>query len=102
LRAKREEEKERIRLLNEMAAEDEEEEEEDVEVIQQEKQKLIMDFGLGKRRPERVNIEVLREMISDSPEQMSVAARRWLTQAQEETQSEKSGDMGSASDSTDG
>ena len=102
LRAKREEEKERIRLLKEMAAEDEEEEEEDVEVIQQEKQKLIMDFGLGKRRPERVNIEVLREMITDSPEQMSVAARRWLTQAQEETQGDKSGDMGSASDSTNG
>lgn len=81
LRKKREEEKERIRLLKEM---EEEEDEDDVEVIQQEKQKLIMDFGLGKQRPERVNIEVLRDMISESPEQMSVAARRWLTQEQEE------------------
>jgi len=26
---------------------------------------------------------VLRDMITDSPEQMSVAARRWLTQEQE-------------------
>ena len=43
-----------------------------------------MDFGLGKQRPERVNIEVLRDMITDSPEQMSVAARRWLSQEAEE------------------
>ena len=76
-----EEEKERIRLLKELEDEDDEE---DVEVIQQEKQKLIMDFGLGKQRPERVNIEVLRDMITDSPEQMSVAARRWLSQEAEE------------------
>jgi len=81
LRKKREEEKERIRLLKELEDEDDEE---DVEVIQQEKQKLIMDFGLGKQRPERVNIEVLRDMITDSPEQMSVAARRWLSQEAEE------------------
>jgi hypothetical protein len=52
--------------------------EDDVEVIEQEKQKLIMDFGLTKDQPERVNIEVLRDMITDSPETMAVAARRWL------------------------
>jgi hypothetical protein len=37
-----------------------------------------MDFGLGKKQPERVNIEVLRDMIRESPESMAVAARRWL------------------------
>jgi hypothetical protein len=37
-----------------------------------------MDFGLGAKQPERVNIEVLRDMITESPETMAVAARRWL------------------------
>ena len=39
------------------------EDEDDVEVVEEAKQKLIMDFGLGKKQPERVNIEVLRDMI---------------------------------------
>ena len=60
------------------ALEAEAEEEQEIEVIQQEKQKLIMDFNTAKRRPERVNIEVLRDMILDNPERMSDAARRWL------------------------
>ena len=47
-------------------------------MIEEQKQKLIMDFGLGKKQPERVNIEVLRDMIKDNPESMAVAARRWL------------------------
>jgi len=72
---RRKEEKERRKMLEAMAEEDDEE---DVEVIEQEKQKLIMDFGLGKKQPERVNIEVLRDMIRESPESMAVAARRWL------------------------
>ena len=72
---RRKEEKERRKMLEAMA---DEEDEEDVEVIEQEKQKLIMDFGLGKKQPERVNIEVLRDMIRESPESMAVAARRWL------------------------
>ena len=72
---RRKEEKERRKMLEAMAEEDDEE---DVEVIEQEKQKLIMDFGLGKKQPERVNIEVLRDMIKESPESMAVAARRWL------------------------
>ncbi|MEC8928574.1 MAG: flagellar basal-body MS-ring/collar protein FliF [Verrucomicrobiota bacterium] len=76
LRQRREEEKERIRLLEEMKAE---EAEEDIEVIEQEKQKLIMDFGLGKKQPERVNIEVLRDMIKENPDVMTAAARRWLS-----------------------
>tara|TARA_B100001123_G_scaffold444976_1_gene595269 strand:+ start:1 stop:1629 length:1629 start_codon:yes stop_codon:yes gene_type:complete len=66
----RDEERERLKLLQ--ATED------DVEVIEQEKQKLIMDFGLTANQPERVNIEVLRDMITESPETMAVAARRWL------------------------
>ena len=66
----RDEERERLKLLQ--ATED------DVEVIEQEKQKLIMDFGLKDNQPERVNIEVLRDMITESPETMAVAARRWL------------------------
>ena len=68
--AARDEERDRIKLL--AATED------DVEVIEQEKQKLIMDFGLKDNQPERVNIEVLRDMITESPETMAVAARRWL------------------------
>ena len=70
-------------------AELEEEEEEDVEVVQAQKQKLIMDFGLGKQQPERVNIDVLREMVGEMPEVMSGAARKWLTQADEEEEKQK-------------
>ena len=66
----------------------EEEEKEDVEVIRQEKQKLIMDFGLGKRRPERVNIEVLRDMIRENPDAMSTAARRWLSAKEKQDKEE--------------
>ena len=66
----------------------EEEEKEDVEVIRQEKQKLIMDFGLGKRRPERVNIEVLRDMIRENPDAMSTAARRWLSATEKQDKDE--------------
>ena len=78
---RRKEEKERRKMLEAMA---DEEDEEDVEVIEQEKQKLIMDFGIGKKQPERVNIEVLRDMIKESPESMAVAARRWLGSAGED------------------
>jgi flagellar biosynthesis/type III secretory pathway M-ring protein FliF/YscJ len=75
LMQRRKEEKERRKMLESLADDDEEE---DVEVIEEQKQKLIMDFGLGKKQPERVNIEVLRDMIKDDPEAMAVAARRWL------------------------
>ena len=50
-------------------------------MVEEAKQKLIMDFGLGKKQPERVNIEVLRDMIKDNPQSMAVAARRWLGSA---------------------
>ena len=75
---RRKEERERRKLLESMA---EDEEEDDVEVVEEAKQKLIMDFGLGKKQPERVNIEVLRDMIKDNPQSMAVAARRWLGSA---------------------
>ena len=68
--AARDEERERIRMLADS--------DDDVEVIEQEKQKLIMDFASTQDAPERVNIEVLRDMITESPETMAVAARRWL------------------------
>ena len=70
LKHARDEERERMKLLAST--------EDDVEVIEEQKQKLIMDFGLGAKQPERVNIEVLRDMITESPETMAVAARRWL------------------------
>ncbi len=85
---------ERRRLL----AEEEEDDEEGAEVIQQKKQKLIMDFGLGKQQPERVNIEVLREMVGENPEVMSGAARKWLTQASEEDESNGGAEAGDAGD----
>jgi hypothetical protein len=68
--AARDEERERIRMLADS--------DDSVEVIEQEKQKLIMDFASTQDAPERVNIEVLRDMITESPETMAVAARRWL------------------------
>jgi flagellar M-ring protein FliF len=75
LMQRRKEERERRKMLELMAEDDEEE---NVEVIEEQKQKLIMDFGLGKKQPERVNIEVLRDMIMDDPDAMAVASRRWL------------------------
>ena len=75
LMQRRKDERERRKMLESLA---DDEEEEDVEVIEEQKQKLIMDFGLGKKQPERVNIEVLRDMIKDDPDAMAVAARRWL------------------------
>ena len=91
---RRKEEKERRKMLEAMA---DEEDEDDVEVIEQEKQKLIMDFGIGKKQPERVNIEVLRDMIKESPESMAVAARRWLAGGNEDKDDEGNSDDGAAS-----
>jgi hypothetical protein len=55
-----------------------ESEEDEVEMITQEKKKLVMDFGLGKKQPERVTVEVLKDLIEEKPEKMSQAARSWL------------------------
>ena len=91
---KKKEEKERRKMLEAMADEDDEE---DVEVIEQEKQKLIMDFGIGKKQPERVNIEVLRDMIKENPDSMAVAARRWLGSTGEDKDDEGDSNDGAAS-----
>ena len=56
----------------------EQSEADEVEMITQEKKKLVMDFGLGKKQPERVTVEVLKDLIEEKPEKMSQAARSWL------------------------
>jgi flagellar M-ring protein FliF len=53
-------------------------EEDEVEMITEEKKKLVMDFGLGTKQPERVTVEVLKDLIGEKPEKMSMAARSWL------------------------
>ena len=55
-----------------------EEEEDEVEMITEEKKKLVMDFGLGTKQPERVTVEVLKDLIEEKPDKMSQAARNWL------------------------
>jgi hypothetical protein len=56
----------------------EEQEEDEVEMITEEKKKLVMDFGLGTKQPERVTVEVLKDLIAEKPDKMSQAARSWL------------------------
>ena len=75
LMVRRKEERERRKMLMQM---DQDEDEDEFEVAEEAKQKLLMDFGLGKKQPERVNLAVLRDMIKDNPESMAQAARRWL------------------------
>jgi flagellar M-ring protein FliF len=52
---------------------------EDVEELQAAKSKLVMDFGLGQQAPERITIEVLKQLIRENPAKMSQAARSWMT-----------------------
>ncbi|MCH2386457.1 MAG: flagellar M-ring protein FliF, partial [Pedosphaera sp.] len=75
LMVRRKEERERRKMLEDMALEEDEDE---FEVAEEAKQKLLMDFGLGKKQPERVDLAVLRDMIKDDPQSMAGAARRWL------------------------
>ena len=75
LMVRRKEERERRKMLMQM---DQDEEEDEFEGAEEAKQKLLMDFGLGKKQPERVDLAVLRDMIKDNPESMAQAARRWL------------------------
>ena len=75
LMVRRKEERERRKMLMQM---DQDEDEDEFEVAEEAKQKLLMDFGLGKKQPERVDLAVLRDMIKDNPESMAQAARRWL------------------------
>jgi flagellar M-ring protein FliF len=57
---------------------------EDSEAAQEQKKKMKMDFGLSKQRPERVTLEVLKDLIRDNPQKMTQAARAWLTAKPEE------------------
>lgn len=57
---------------------------EDDEAAQEQKKKMKMDFGLSKQRPERVTLEVLKDLIRDNPQKMTQAARAWLTAKPEE------------------
>ena len=54
-------------------------------------------FGIGKKQPERVNIEVLRDMIKENPDSMAVAARRWLGSTGEDKDDEDDSNDGAAS-----
>jgi flagellar M-ring protein FliF len=54
------------------------EEAEDDQEAQEKKKKMKMDFGLSKQRPERVTLEVLKDLIRDNPQKMVQAARAWL------------------------
>ena len=56
-----------------------------------------MDFGIGKKQPERVNIEVLRDMIKENPDSMAVAARRWLGSTGDDKDDENNSNDGDAS-----
>jgi flagellar biosynthesis/type III secretory pathway M-ring protein FliF/YscJ len=53
-------------------------EDEDDQEAQEKKKKMKMDFGLSKQRPERVTLEVLKDLIRDNPQKMVQAARAWL------------------------
>ena len=53
-------------------------EDEDVEELQAAKSKMVMDFGLGQQAPERITIEVLKQLIRENPAKMSQAARTWM------------------------
>lgn len=48
------------------------------ENVQKAKNKLVMDFQLQQKTPERVTIEVLKQMVRERPERMVQAIRRWL------------------------
>jgi hypothetical protein len=63
-------------------------EEQEVEELQAAKSKLVMDFGLGQQAPERITIEVLKQLIRENPAKMSQAARSWLSRKTQETTEE--------------
>lgn len=59
---------------------------EEVEELQAAKSKLVMDFGLGQQAPERITIEVLKQLIRENPAKMSQAARIWMTRKAQENE----------------
>lgn len=46
--------------------------------VERAKEKLLMDFNLGQKPPERITIEALRQLIRERPERMSLAIKKWL------------------------
>ena len=68
--------RERRELLAELEADNQEEA--GVEIVRREKQKLVMDFQQKTQNPERMTMEVLKEMVKNDPDTMSQAARKWL------------------------
>lgn len=61
-------------------------EEQEVEELQAAKSKLVMDFGLGQQAPERITIEVLKQLIRENPAKMSQAARSWMSRKMQESE----------------
>jgi flagellar biosynthesis/type III secretory pathway M-ring protein FliF/YscJ len=53
-------------------------ESDDIDKLEKAKSKLIMDFGLTQPAPQKVTIEVLRQMIHEKPERISRVIRKWL------------------------
>jgi len=51
--------------------------------LEKAKSKLIMDFGLNRPAPERITIEVLKQLIREKPERICQAVRQWLHQPPE-------------------
>ena len=50
----------------------------DLAELEKAKSKVIMDFGLDRPQPERVTIEILKQLIKERPEKMCHAVRQWL------------------------
>ena len=75
-RERAEEKRLRRKVLAELEAE--EQEEESIEIIQQKKLKLVMDFRQKTQNHERMTMEVLKDMVKKDPEILSQAARKWL------------------------
>ena len=75
-RERAEEKRLRRKVLAELEAEVREEE--SIEVIQQKKQKLVMDFRQKTQHPERMTMEVLKDMVKKDPQILSQAAKKWL------------------------
>ena len=61
-------------------------EEQEVEELQAAKSKLVMDFGLGQQAPERITIEVVKQLIRENPAKMSQAARSWLSRKMQDSE----------------
>ena len=79
-RERAEEKRLRREALAELEAE--EQAEENVEIIQQKKQKLVMDFQQKTQHPERMTMEVLKDMVKKDPNTLGQVARNWLKESE--------------------